>query len=62
MINKVPGSQKFYHQETHLRTQNSELRTYQIPGDSSGEALPDPIPNSVVKLSSADDTALEVGK
>ena len=29
----------------------------QFPGDSSGEALPDPIPNSVVKLSSADDTA-----
>ncbi len=30
---------------------------YQFPGDYRGKAIPDPIPNSVVKLSSADDTA-----
>jgi hypothetical protein len=28
----------------------------QDPGDSSGEAIPVPIPNTVVKLSSAEDT------
>ncbi len=34
--------------------------TYQVtknPGDSGGEATPVPIPNTEVKLSSADDTA-----
>ena len=39
------------------------LNTYQalliMPGGHSGEAIPVPIPNTEVKLSYADDTALE---
>ena len=35
---------------------------YIFPSDYSEEATPDPIPNSVVKLFHADDTALRGGK
>ena len=34
----------------------SSLHTHEDPGDSSGEATPVPIPNTEVKLSSAEDT------
>jgi hypothetical protein len=34
----------------------SSLHTHMDPGDSSGEAIPVPIPNTEVKLSSAEDT------
>ena len=33
-----------------------------MPGDHDGEVIPVPIPNTEVKLSSADDTADQVGK
>ena len=38
---------------------NNEIK---FPGDNSGEATPVPIPNTVVKLSSADGTADSVGE
>ena len=34
-----------------------DLKPYPFPGGYGGEVIPDPIPNSVVKLPSADGTA-----
>ena len=38
------------------RSQPNNIQTQRNPGDSSGEAIPVPIPNTEVKLSSAEDT------
>ena len=42
---------------TILRSKRFAFWTYLFPGDDSEEETPDPIPNSAVKLLSADDTA-----
>ena len=54
------AEQKFRLIFSHRRKPASRSRrhyiTHQDPGDSSGEATPVPIPNTEVKLSSAEDT------
>ena len=50
--------------DTNLSTYESKKVKYEIryPGDNGGEVTPVPIPNTAVKLSSADGTAVKPWK
>ena len=50
--------------DTNLSTYESKKVKYEIryPGDNGGEVTPVPIPNTAVKLSSADGTAVSCGR